>query len=158
MDNRRELTFATLDEVMPEVERLLGGHTTVGNWTLGQMCNHLALGIRMSVDGHQGPGAPWLLRKTLAPIILWQIFRSGKMRPGFQAPEAFLPKSGLDDRTEAEALRAVLAEFAARQEPMADHPFFGRMTRAQLTRLHLIHCAHHLSFAQPAASAVEKAG
>ena len=33
--------------------------------------------------------------------------------------------------------------------PPAPHPFFGPLTRAEWTRLHCIHCAHHLSFALP---------
>ena len=38
---RRALSFATLDGVMPDVDHLLTGHTTVGQWSLGQICNHL---------------------------------------------------------------------------------------------------------------------
>ena len=43
---RRPLVFVRLDEVMPDVERLLAGHVTVGRWTLGQICNHLELALR----------------------------------------------------------------------------------------------------------------
>ena len=39
---RRALSFTSLAEVMPEVDRLFQGHRTVGNWSLGQICNHLA--------------------------------------------------------------------------------------------------------------------
>ena len=31
-------------------------------------------------------------------------------------------------------------------------PLFGKMSRDELTRLHLIHCAHHLSFLTPKAN------
>ncbi|MFI5459648.1 MAG: DUF1569 domain-containing protein [Isosphaerales bacterium] len=47
MAGRRELSFASLDEVMPDVERLLAGHATVGQWSLGQICNHLATGFNL---------------------------------------------------------------------------------------------------------------
>ena len=42
---------------MPEVDRLLQGHRTVGNWSLGQICNHLAGSFIYSVEGFpaQGP-------------------------------------------------------------------------------------------------------
>ena len=35
------------------------GHTTVGNWSLGQICNHLTKALTASVDGYpvQGPVA-----------------------------------------------------------------------------------------------------
>ena len=51
MAERRNLSFSRLDEVMPDVDRLLAGHRTVGNWSLGQICNHLAKGIQGSIDG-----------------------------------------------------------------------------------------------------------
>jgi hypothetical protein len=48
---RRQLAFASLDEVMPDVERLLTGHVTVGRWSLGQICNHLAAALRLTLRG-----------------------------------------------------------------------------------------------------------
>ena len=60
MPERRTLEFARLDDVMPEVDRLLAGHTTVGNWSLGQICNHLSRPRSgSSVEGF-GVKAPWL--------------------------------------------------------------------------------------------------
>ena len=35
MAKRRTLAFDSLDQVMPEVDRLLEGYTLGGNWTLG---------------------------------------------------------------------------------------------------------------------------
>jgi hypothetical protein len=29
---RRQIRYETLDAIMPDVERLLAGHRTVGNW------------------------------------------------------------------------------------------------------------------------------
>ena len=36
MTERRTLTFARLDDVMPEVDRLLAGYEAIGMWSLGQ--------------------------------------------------------------------------------------------------------------------------
>ena len=47
---RRTLSYHSFDEVMPDVERLLAGHTTVGNWSLAQICRHLATVMRRVVD------------------------------------------------------------------------------------------------------------
>ena len=47
---RRTLSYGNLDDIMPDVERLLDGHTTVGNWSLAQMCQHLAAVMRRVVD------------------------------------------------------------------------------------------------------------
>lgn len=149
MSQRRTIEFARLDDVMPEVDRLLAGHAMAGNWTLGQVCNHLADTYRMSVEGF-GVQAPWLVRATLGRVIKKKVLGDGRMKAGIKVPEKFLPKSGLDDRAEAEALRATIAHYLAHPEPRAPHPFFGRMTGDEWDRLHLIHSAHHLSFAVPA--------
>jgi len=149
MAGRRDLQLASFDEVMPEVAGLLDGHETVGNWSLGQILNHLAMTLRMSVDGTT-LRAPWILRKTVAPFVLRNVFKTGRLREGIKLPESVLPRPGLDARAEAEGLRAALDYYAAAAGPMADHPFFGRMSRADWDRLHLIHIAHHLSFARPA--------
>jgi hypothetical protein len=148
MTARRPLRFSTLAEVMPDVDRLLSGHTTVGSWSLGQICNHLTIGIVGSVDGYDGR-APWLVRKTVGAFVKRQLLATGQMRTGIKVPEKFLPRPGLDDRAEAEALRAALGLFSAHSGPMAFHPFFGPLDRDEWTRLHCIHCAHHLSFALP---------
>jgi hypothetical protein len=47
---RRTLRYESLDQVMPDVERLLEGHTTVGTWSLAQICRHLANAMRRLVD------------------------------------------------------------------------------------------------------------
>ena len=48
---------------MPEVDRLLEGHTTTGQWSLGQICNHLGTAMQYTVEGFPEQ-APWLLRRT----------------------------------------------------------------------------------------------
>jgi hypothetical protein len=149
-NGRRPIQFTSLAEVMPEVDRLLPGHTTLGRWTLGQICNHLSRAIIGSVEGFS-IRAPWLARKTLGPIVKRQILGTGRMREGIKLPESVLPRPGLDARAEAEALRAALHRYATHPGPMADHPLFESLGRDEWTRLHCIHCAHHLSFVQPSA-------
>lgn len=148
MAERRTLSFATLDQVMPEVDRLLEGHDTVGRWTLGQICNHLATSVIGSVEGFS-VRAPWLLRATLGRVLRRRLMSTGRMAAGIKLPEKVLPRPGLNDRAEAEALRGALQLYAANTEPLAPHPMFGRMSREDWTRLHCIHCAHHLSFVLP---------
>jgi Protein of unknown function (DUF1569) len=47
---RLTLHFNSFDEVMPDVDRLLEGHSTVGGWPLAQICRHLATIARRVVD------------------------------------------------------------------------------------------------------------
>lgn len=147
---RRDLKFETIDRVMPDVDRLIEGYTTVGKWSLGQVCNHLSGDLAGSIDGIDVK-VPWLVRKLFGRLVLNRVLKTGVIPEGRKVPEAFLPKPGLDDRAEVEALRAALRMFAGHTGPIARHPFFGQLTRAQAERLHCIHCAHHLSFVVPKA-------
>jgi hypothetical protein len=147
---RRELTFASLEEIPGDVERLLVGHTTVGNWTLGQICNHLTTALTGSLDGFAG-SAPWLVRKTVGPLIVRRILKKGRFPRGVRLPKRFEPQPGCDARTEADALRAAVQRFAAHTGPVADHPLAGKFSKEVWERFHCIHRAHHLSFALPIA-------
>ncbi len=148
MAARRTLAFSSVDQVMPDVDRLLNGHKTAGNWSLGQICSHLTGTFQSSIEGFPIK-MPWLMRATIGKVVKKKILASGKMDEGIKIPERFLPKPGLDDRAEAEALRAALRLYAAHTGPVANHPMFGPMSRTEWDRLHCIHCAHHLSFAHP---------
>jgi hypothetical protein len=146
---RRALTFTSLAEVMPEVERLLPGHTTVGKWSLGQICGHLAQALHGTIDGFPAQ-APWLVRRTVGPLLLRWVLRRNRIIEGVKAPPESQPAPGVDARAAAEALRAALARLAAHAGPLVEHPFFGGpLTREAWESFHCIHCAHHLSFAVP---------
>jgi hypothetical protein len=150
-DGRRTLTFGGLHEVMPEVDRLLAGHRPAGNWSLGQICNHLGSTLLCSVEGFP-EAAPWPVRATLGRLFKRKVLRSGVMPTGVGLPEKFVPKPDLDARAEAEALRAAINAFSSHRGPVASHPFFGPMTYDDWARLHTIHGAHHLSFLLPVES------
>ncbi|HEV3167444.1 MAG TPA: DUF1569 domain-containing protein [Isosphaeraceae bacterium] len=151
MAERRDLSFTSLNEVMPDVERLIPGYKTVGNWSLGQICYHLALAVRCSIDGYS-ENAPWIVRKTIGPFAFRSVMKSGRMGTGIKVPAAFLPIPGLEDLAQVNSLRSCLARYQAHTGPLAPHPFFGDISAADWTRLHCIHCAHHLSFALPSAN------
>ena len=149
MARRRRLAFSRLVEVMPDVERLLAGHATVGQWTLGQICNHLATGIRITTDAFPAK-APWVVRRTagvvLGRLLLWR----GWIPPGLPVPASILnPGPALDAGCEAESLRLEIERFLSFSAPFDEHPLFGPMTPAQWERFHCIHAAHHLSFVLP---------
>jgi hypothetical protein len=145
---RRSLKFATLDDVMPEVDRLLAGCSTVGKWSLGQICQHLTAGVVFSVEGYP-EAAPWLIRKTFGPVMIRRILKSGTFPSGFQLPEKYWPKPSEDARAEAEALRAALRLFGMHTGPFAEHPLGAKLSGAEWSLLHTIHAAHHLSFVLP---------
>lgn len=149
MADRRTLCFSRLEEVMPDVDRLLEGYTTAGPWSLGMICNHLGSMLQGSVEGFS-VRVPWLARARAAWIGKRTILRSGHVPEIATLSAELAPRPGLDDRAEAEALRAALRFYALHDGPMAGHPLLGKLTRADWDRLHCIQSAHHLSFARPA--------
>jgi hypothetical protein len=147
---RRALAFGSLDEVMPDVDHLLrAGYTTVGKWSLGQICRHLAVSMRRVVDLPASTPVDPTLR--LSDEATQAVFASGTIPEGMAAPDPVLPPEGLDAATEAEGLRAAIAYYQASPGPVAPHRFFGPLNRDQWDRLQAVHCAHHLSFAVPKA-------
>jgi len=146
---RRTLRFYSLDEVMPEVGRLLEGHSTVGTWSLAQICWHLATVMRRVVDL---PASTPMDPSQWAPEERKrEILESAMIPEGLPAPPEILPAASLDEREEAEALRAAVAHYKASSGPVIPHRIFGPLTKAEWDRLQCIHCAHHLSFAIPTA-------
>ena len=146
---RRTLRYASLDEVMPDVERLLRGHTTVGQWSLAQIFRHLATVMRRVVDlpasTPHDPSA-WVSEERKR-----QVFESGMLPEGLPGPPEIMPTETLGDREEAEGLRAAIAHYRASPGPVIPHRIFGPLSRDEWDRLQLIHLAHHLSFAVPKA-------
>ncbi|MGP0065369.1 MAG: DUF1569 domain-containing protein [Isosphaeraceae bacterium] len=146
MAERRELTFASLDEVMPDVERLLAGHVTVGRWTLGQILNHLATAIRLTTDTPANSAEP----TREQDVFRRRFFHRGRFADGIEVPlPVMLPQPGLDRRAEADSLRHAIARYTSFDGPFPAHPRLGPMTGEEWTRFHCIHCAHHLGLAVP---------
>src|SRR5947209_6592678 len=49
---RRDLRFRSYDDVLADAGAvLLSGYGRAGNWSLGQVCHHLAAVMEMSLDG-----------------------------------------------------------------------------------------------------------
>jgi hypothetical protein len=146
---RRQLRFDSLDDVPPDVDRLLLGHRTLGRWSLAQICNHLAAAIDCTIDGFPDDVVPSIVRKTLGAPLLAVVLATGRITEGAPLPARYRPVPDLDPANEADRLRRAIARFHAAPEPLAPHPLFGRMSHDRWRRYHCIHCAHHLSFVNP---------
>lgn len=144
---RRTLRFQSLDEVMPDVERLLEGHTTVGGWSLAQICRHLASAMRRVVDLPASTPIDPSLR--VPEEVKRQVFETGVLPEGLPGPPEVIPAETLSAREEAEGLRAAIAHYRASPGPVISHRFLGPLSKAEWDQLQLIHFAHHLSFAVP---------
>ena len=146
---RRILSYESLDEIMPDVDRLLDGHTTVGNWSLAQICRHLATLMRRLVDLPASTSHD--ASQRVGEELKRQFFESGMVPEGIPTSPVLLPADSLNQREEAEELRQAIAHYKASPGPVVPHVLFGYLTRAEWDRFHCIHAAHHLSFAIPQA-------
>jgi hypothetical protein len=147
---RRQLHFNSLDDLAAEVERLAACRQlrTLGNWSAGQICEHLATVMNKSIDGFDKK-MPAVVR-FLARLLVKQRLLSRPMKPGFRLPgrlaEIVPPPvetaAGLDDLRRA--IRRLRTE-----EKRSPSPFLGAMTRAEWDQLHCRHAELHLSFLVP---------
>jgi Protein of unknown function (DUF1569) len=144
---RRTLRYESLDEIMPDVERLLAGHSTLGNWSVAQICRHLATAMRRVVD--LPASTPHDTSRWVGDEGKRQFFESGMYAEGMPTSPVLQPAEGLGDREEAEGLRQAIAHYKASPGPVIPHALFGFLTREEWDRFHCIHAAHHFSFVVP---------
>ena len=131
---------------MSEVDRLRSGHTTVGRWSLGSICDHLARSVNLSLDPEQ-PNGPASREQAVYRRLF---FRANAFPEGQTPPLAVqMPATDADMVVAAESLRDALARLQAHQGAFASHPMLGPLTRDEWLLFHCRHAAHHLSFAVP---------
>ena len=144
---RRQLHFETYQEILQDVRKLGAGPSRqLGNWSLGEICQHLAKTMDMSIDGSQAK-FPWIMRK-IGPLLKKR-FLSRPMPAGYTVPKGagLLPDAG-----ETAAGLAALEKAVARINQTghrSPHVLFGKMTREEWDQLHMRHSELHLSFIVP---------
>ncbi len=150
VQQRRTLNFSTLAEFQADAERWSRSELkTVGNWTFGQILEHLARVMNCSIDGF-GVKASWYRRVFVAPLIRNSLLTE-QMKPGVKLPKrASVLIAGPETSTET-GLRNVRNAIARLQgeQPMAAHPLLGKMTTEEWLSLHLRHAELHMSFVVP---------
>ena len=145
MPERRMLDFASMDEIMPDVERLLEGHSTAGQWTLAQILHHLATSIRLTSLGRAG-----LASESGSEAFRRRFYRSRRFPEGLTAPHPrLIPPADADVHVQTKALQEAIALFTSAAGPFRGHPLLGTLSKEEWSQFHCIHCAHHLSFATP---------
>jgi hypothetical protein len=145
MPTRRRISFQGLDEIMPEVQRLLSGHTMVGEWSLGQICKHLSGAIRLTAR----PSSSVTPATPEQAAIKERFFAAGVFPEGRPSPAPFVPPPDLDLAEEVASLNRAIERFQDATGPFPAHPFLGPLSREEWIRFHAMHAAHHLGFAVP---------
>lgn len=149
---RRQVHYDSYDDLLADAERLAGGEVTmVGNWTLGQIFQHLAVAYNGAIDGLPF-SVPWFV-KFMARTFMKKRFLYKGMPSGFQIPDKHRGHFVADETTTTEdglaALRAAVERLKteSHREP---HPVFGELTRQEWDSFNLRHAELHMSFAVPA--------
>jgi hypothetical protein len=144
---RRTLRYENLDEIMADVDHLRSGHQTIGNWSLAQICRHLATVMRWSVD---------LPASEIYDPSVWvgeeqkrRFFESASFPEGVPTSARVVPGEALNEHDEAEGLRQAIAHYQASPDPAIPHILLGFLTRDEWDQFHCIHAAHHFSFVIP---------
>jgi hypothetical protein len=143
---RREVRYASLEEVVTDAERLTAsGTATLGEWSAGQIFEHLAATVEHSIDGF-GFRSPWFVRLLGKVFLKRKILRDG-MRPGFRLPKnaASLLPPPTDAQVGLDHLRHAVERFR-RETSRAPHPVFDTLTPEEWDLLHRRHCELHMSF------------
>lgn len=155
MPQRRDLVFRSLDDISHDAESLLiSGYDKAGGWDLGQVCGHLTKWLSYPMDGFPNPGCflgcvLWLMRIAVGKRIKKKILATGRFKvDGPTMPDSLIG-AGSDEVAAVAKLKETVERFKKHPGAIHSSPLFGEMNREELTRLHLIHCAHHLSFLIP---------
>jgi hypothetical protein len=154
---RRQLRFESLNDIAAEVERLASAQEVraLGNWSSGQVLQHLASTMNNSIDGFPEFAPPAL--RPIVPVFrlfmrlfLKRRFLTQTMPPGFKLPvsAAHLLPQPTDWPAGLAAFRAAV-ERQQQQAPGAAHPALGKLAPTEWVSLHCRHSELHLSFLVP---------
>ncbi len=152
---RRELSFGSIDELGAELDRLEAagaagnlGHT--GNWTPGEILDHLANFWTCTLDGFPPGKVPMPIRLLAQVLFKKKAVTGSPPPPGFKIPAkmdgAFSPREGVTFEQGMEALRTCIMRTQNGDAYTPASPLFGKLTRDEWIRINLGHCAMHLSF------------
>jgi Protein of unknown function (DUF1569) len=144
---RRKVRYNTLDELIADADRAVRAQApTTGNWSLGQILEHLATANDKTIDGF-GFQAPWPVR-TIGRYVLKKRLLTNGLKPGFKlgpAASAVLVPGETDTAAALEHLRQSTQRLKSEQKCSA-HPFLGPLTVDERNAICLRHAELHMSF------------
>lgn len=140
---RRQVHYDSLSELLADAERLAQVDVqTLGNWTPGQIYQHLAQSLDGSIDG-LGFSLPAPVR-VLMSLFMKRKFLKEAIPAGFKSTKEFIPPATSTESGLA-SLRAAV-ERQDREPSRAIHPAFGKIGRDGWNDFHLRHAEMHMSF------------
>ena len=143
-------TFHTIQELELFLNSLQSKKvTTTGNWTLAQILSHIGDSIEFFLSQNEGAfSVPWLIQNTVGKLLLHKYFLFGKMDSGLPNPiKKGEPRNG-DPHLELDRVISLSKKFNESQGPFNSHPVFGKLSKEEIIKLHLLHCSNHFSHIQ----------
>ncbi len=152
---RRDISYSSVAEILTDLDAIEAAHnagtlSTAGNWSPGQVFEHIAIVVDGSLDG-----SPWnapMPMRVMAKLLFKKkaLYSDDKMPSGFKLPKsaAYLVP---DESTTFEAGIEHLRKGLNRVQTGGEHfnkpsPVFGKMSHEEWTTIHRKHSALHLSF------------
>jgi hypothetical protein len=147
---RRRVRYHSIDEVVADAERAVSANaTTTGNWSLGQILEHLAIAHDKMIDGF-GFSTPWPVR-TIGRLVFKKRILTKGLTPGFKLSSkaaAVLVPGETDAEAALQHLRQSVERLKTEQQ-RSPHPFLGPMNPQESTQMCLRHAELHMSFVNP---------
>jgi Protein of unknown function (DUF1569) len=143
VQGRREVRYESMDELLADAKRIseIKIHT-LGNWSPGQIYEHIAQSLNASIDGFDfSMPAPvrWMMS-----LLMKKKFLTKKLPAGFKSTDNFIPEETSTEQGLA-SLQAAIAR--QKQEPKrVPHPGFGNLSKEEWEKFHLRHAEMHMSF------------
>ena len=136
--------FATVDEARKAVDALAGGWRTRSGWALPQVLAHLAQSIEFSMTGFPQP-KPALFQATVGTAAFAFFDARGRMSHSLTEPipgaPSLEPAPTLVDALAR--LNKALGDFERFGGPLQPHFAYGKLSKPQYSRAHLMHLADH---------------
>ncbi len=143
VQGRRKVRYESLDELLADAQRLSETEVcALGNWSQGQIYEHLARSFNSSIDG-VGFSLPAPVR-WLMSLLMKQKYLKKEVPAGFKTTDQFMP-----GETSVEEGLSSLQRAIARQKQESrrtSHPVFGDIGREGWNDFNLRHAEMHMSF------------
>lgn len=151
---RRELSFHCTGCLKEELARIeaaeaAGTLACTGNWTPGEILDHVALTWEFAFDGWPAEAKPPFWMRLFGRLLKKRVTSGATTPAGIRLPKEasfLMPTPGAPFGPALARLRAVLDRIDRGEQATATSPMFGPMTHDESTRLNLGHAQLHLGF------------
>jgi hypothetical protein len=153
---RRDPRFETLEDVLADLDDAERAHEagalrTLGNWSAGQIYDHVAILFEGSLDGFP-PEKPALPLRIAGRGFYWLLRLGvirGPMKPGIRFPKGVSwldPRDDVSFEQGARRLRDAIERVQRGEKMKHKSPLLGMMRHEDWLGLHCSHASMHFSF------------